>query len=114
MIDGAKKHVPQDAPVNEVLHFSCRFGSMNEDIDSQVRTRLQEVLRTFVKSPLETTETRLLAEHVMGLQGYLVLESSERTLDEMRKTAKATRLLALATVVLAGATVVLAVVSVIR
>jgi len=87
---------------------------MNEDIDSQVRTRLQEVLRTFVKSPLETTETRLLAEHVMGLQGYLVLESSERTLDEMRKTAKATRLLALATVVLAGATVVLAVVSVIR
>ena len=94
---------------------------MNEDIDSQVRTRLQEVLKTFVKSPLETTETRLLAEHVMGLQGYLVLVSSETTLNEMRMTAKATRhlalattVLAVATVVLAGATVVLAVVSWLR
>ena len=87
---------------------------MKEDIDSQVRTRLLELVRTFVKSPSGTTETRLLAEHVMGLESYLVLASSEKTLDEMRKTAKATRLLALATVVLAGATVVLAVVSLIR
>jgi hypothetical protein len=91
---------------------------MNEDLDSQVRTRLEEVLRTFVKSPAETTEARLFAEHVMGLQGYLVLVSSEKTLDEMRTTAKATRhlavattVLAVATVVLASATVVLAVVS---
>ena len=49
----------------------------------------------------------------LGIRMF-VLASSEKTLDEMRKTAKATRLLALATVVLASATVVLAVVSVIR
>ena len=67
---------------------------MNEDLDDRVRERHRELVEELAKAPRGTTDTHLLAEHVVGLGDHLVLAS-------LKETAWATRRLVYATVFLA-------------